>query len=70
MQGKPRSKLTLADKALADLSDDARAAVNAIDAAVKKLPPVGELNMTIMPEGTGGGFGEERLPMNPGSKVC
>lgn len=62
--------MTLADKALADLSDDARAAVAAVDAAVQKLPPTSELNMSVMPEGAaGGGFGEERLPTNPGSKV-
>jgi len=69
-QGKARSKMTLADKALADLSDDARAAVAAVDAAVQALPPTSELSMSVMPEGTGGAnFGEERLPTNPGSKV-
>ena len=62
--------MTLAEKALADLSDDARAAVAAVDAAVEELPPTGELNMTVMPEGAAGNFGEERLPTNPGSKVC
>ena len=72
MQGKARSKMTLAEKALADLSDDARAAIEAVDAAVAKLPPTSELSMSVMPEGFAGGanFGEERLPSNPGSKVC
>ncbi len=62
--------MTLAEKALADLSDDARAAIAAVNAAVEALPPTSELSMSVMPEGTGGAnFGEERLPTNPGSKV-
>ncbi len=62
--------MTAADKILAELDDDARAAVAAVDAAVEKLPPESELSFTIMEEGAaGGGFGEERLPTNPGSKA-
>ena len=70
VQGKGRSKMTAADKVLAELDDDARAAVAAVDAAVEKLPQESELSFTVMEEGAaGGGFGEERLPTNPGSKV-
>ena len=70
VQAKGRGKMTAADKVLAELDDNARAAVAAIDAAIEKLPPESELSFTVMEEGAAGaGFGEERLPTNPGSKV-
>ena len=68
-QGKGRGKLSAADAVLADLDDTARAAVAAVDAAMKKLPPASELKYSVMEEGGFSGFGGDRPPANPGSKV-
>ena len=62
--------MTAADAAIADLDDTARAAVEAVEAAIAKLPPDSGLNYSVMEEGTGfGHFGGDQPPSNPGSKV-
>lgn len=61
--------MSAADAVLADLDDTARAAVAAVDAAAKKLPPPEELKYSVMEEGGFSSFGGDRAPSNPGSKV-
>ena len=69
-QAKPRGKLSAAGALLADLDSTARRAVAAVEEAMTKLPPESDLKYSVMEEGGyGGGFGGERAPENPGSKV-
>lgn len=68
-QGKGRGKVSVADAVQGGLSESARAAVAAVDAAVRKLPPAEELKFSIMEEGGFSAFGGDRAPSNPGSKV-
>lgn len=62
--------MTLEATVLANLDDTAKAAVRAVDAAMKLLPPEEELKFSLMEEGGFSAFGGgDRAPANPGGKV-
>lgn len=56
-----------------ELPPDVRAAIAAVDAAVRKLPEEGDVKFTVMEAQEGGGWnqghGGDPQPLNAGSKV-